>query len=132
MNISTPQGTRKSVPLNSIAAELLLRCEKPANAAGYLNEVLPLLLPALGADFAAVTLGGWGNNAIAEAGVRQPWPAEMISECLDREAPQSSGDWLCAPLAVREPNAEVLLVLRNHTNLIASQSSAMGGVSRTS
>jgi transcriptional regulator with GAF, ATPase, and Fis domain len=112
MSIVSPELPRKSVPSSALATELLLRAEKPESVAAYLSDVLPALLPALAADFAAVTGSGFGLRAVAEAGLRQTWPAELVSESLDREEVQVSGAWLAAPLAARETSGEVLVVHR--------------------
>jgi Nif-specific regulatory protein len=74
--------------------------------------VLPSLLPALAADFVAVTAAGWGSRSIAHAGLQQTWPPELAAECLDQESAQTSGAWLAAPLAARELSGEVLVVHR--------------------
>jgi len=103
---------RKTVQTSALPTELLLRAEKPETVAAYLTDVLPALLPALAADFAAVTASGFGLRAVAEAGLRQTWPAELVSESLDREELQISGAWLAAPLAARETSGEVLVVHR--------------------
>src|SRR5579871_3115581 len=110
-SIST-DSARRAPPLAPLATEILLRAEAPSGVVQYLTETLPLLMPALSADFAAVTAAGWGNQSIAQAGMAQAWPPELVAECLDREAPQTSGPWLAAPLSPREASAEVLVVHR--------------------
>jgi Nif-specific regulatory protein len=112
MSIVSPELPRKAVQSSSLATELLLRAEKPESVTAYLADVLPALLPTLAADFAAVTASGFGLRAMAEAGLRQTWPAELVSECLDREEVQISGAWLAAPLAPRDASGEVLVVHR--------------------
>src|SRR5262249_46761295 len=107
MSIVSPDLPRKAVQSSSLATELLLRAEKPESVAAYLADVLPALLPALAADYSAVTASGLGLRAVAEAGLRQTWPGELVSECLDREEVQISGAWLAAPLAPRETSGEV-------------------------
>jgi transcriptional regulator with GAF, ATPase, and Fis domain len=109
---TTFENPRRISSTDSVATDILLRAERPATVAAFLGEVLPMLLPALEGDFAAVTLSGWGSRTVAEAGLRQNLPSEIVAECLDREAAHNFGDWLAAPLAHREPNAEVLLVHR--------------------
>src|SRR5262249_15556996 len=112
MSVASSELPRKAVQSSALAAELLLRAEKPETVAAYLADALPALLPALAADFAAVTASGFGLRAVAEAGLRQTWPAELVSECLDREEVQISGAWLAAPLAARETSGEVLVMHR--------------------
>jgi Nif-specific regulatory protein len=112
MSIVSPELPRKAPPSSALATELLLRAEKPESVIAYLSDVLPALLPALAADFAAVTASGLGLRSVSEAGLRQTWPAELVSECLDREEVQISGAWLAAPLAARETSGEVLIVHR--------------------
>ena len=112
MSIVSPELPRKAVQSSSLATELLLRAEKPESVTAYLADVLPALLPTLAADFAAVTASGFGLRAMAEAGLRQTWPAELVSECLDREEVQISGAWLAAPPAPRDASGEVLVVHR--------------------
>jgi transcriptional regulator with GAF, ATPase, and Fis domain len=99
-------------PANNLAAELLLRSERPASVAEYLVETLPLLLPVLGADFAAVTRASEGSRSVAEAGIHQSWPSEVIADCLDLEAAHAVDLWIAAPLVRREPSGEVLIVHR--------------------
>jgi len=112
MSVASSELPRKTVQSSALATELLLRAEKPESVSAYLSDVLPTLLPALAADFAAVTASGLGLRAVAEAGLRQTWPADLVSECLDREEMQISGAWLAAPLAARETSGEVLVVHR--------------------
>ena len=109
---TTFENPRRTSSADSVATDILLRAERPATVAAFLGEVLPMLLPALEGDFAAVTLSGWGSRTVAEAGLRQNLPSEIVAEVLDREAAHNFGDWLAAPLAHREPNAEVLVVHR--------------------
>jgi len=108
MSVASSELPRKAAQSSALATELLLRAEKPESVSAYLSDVLPTLLPALAADFAAVTASGLGLRAVAEAGLRQTWPAELVSECLDREEMQISGAWLAAPLQ-RERRAEKFL-----------------------
>ena len=110
-----PPNPESLAPASAVAADLLLAAEGAAGATQYLNEIFPALVPALSADFAAVVRPeGQTFRTLAETGIHQSWPAELVSECLDREAPQSSGPWLAAPLAPREPGGEVLLVHRSN------------------
>ncbi len=109
----------------ALPAEVLLRADRAEGAVEYLNEVLPLLLPAYSADFATVTRGGWGNQSIAQAGIQQTWRAELVAECLDREAAQSDGPWIAAPLSPRNPSGDVLLLHR------MTNAGAAGGVRPT-
>ena len=62
---------------------------------------------------------GQAFRTLAETGIHQTWPTEIVAECLDRESTQSAGAWLAAPLAPREPGGEVLLVHRAAANAIA-------------
>ncbi len=96
----------------NLAAELLVRAERARVVTEYLNEALPMLLPVLGADFAAVTRASEGARAIAESGLHHSWPSDVVADCLDREAPQSADPWYGAPLVLREPSGEVLVVHR--------------------
>jgi transcriptional regulator with GAF, ATPase, and Fis domain len=109
----------------ALPAEVLLRADRAEGVIDYLNEVLPLLLPAYSADFAAVTMGGWGAQSIVQAGIQQTWRAELVAECLDRETTQSDGPWIAAPLSPRDPSGDVLLLHRMPGN-------NPGGSARTS
>ncbi len=113
----TTRNSPASTASDGLAVELLLAAEGPTGTTEYFKETLSALLPALGADFAAVVRpDGPSFRTLAETGIHQTWPTDIVSECLDREAPQSSGAWLAAPLAPREPGGEVLLVHRTNAN----------------
>jgi transcriptional regulator with GAF, ATPase, and Fis domain len=99
-----------------LAAELMLRAERAETVVGYLNESLPLLLPAMLADFAAVTVAGWENQSVAQAGLYQLWPSQIVAECLDHETTVGDGAWLAAPLSPREAASDILIVHRTATN----------------
>ena len=51
-----------------------------------------MLLPALEGDFAVVTLSGWGSPRLPKQASNRTWPAEIVAECLDREAAHDFGD----------------------------------------
>ncbi len=110
---------------NQLAADLLLRAEHPTKVTDYLAQTLPMLLPVLVADFAAVTHASDGSRAIAEAGIHQAWPSKIISDCLDREALHAAEPWFAAPLAPREPSGEVLILHR-----AVGSGSAVGAANR--
>jgi transcriptional regulator with GAF, ATPase, and Fis domain len=112
MNASATENLRNVSAGNMLAVELLLRAERAESVAGYLNETLLLLLPVLSIDFAAVTMAGWNGQSIAQAGLHQTWPPEIVAECLDRETIQASGAWLAAPLSPRDPSGDILLLHR--------------------
>src|SRR5262245_36822823 len=114
MSVTVAEAQRKAAQLWPLATELLLRAEQPDTVNDFLVESLPLLLPALGADFTGVTLPGFGSRAVAEAGLRQAWPLEIVADCLDRESVQIAGAWTAAPLVPREATGEVLVVHRTH------------------
>ncbi|HTQ40649.1 MAG TPA: sigma-54-dependent Fis family transcriptional regulator [Pirellulales bacterium] len=116
MNSISSESRHRAENTTPVATELLLRAEQPASATDYLNETLPLLLPALSADLVAVTCAGWGNQCVAQAGLQQAWPTDLVAECLDRESPQVAGPWLAAPLSAREHSGEVLLLHRSGMN----------------
>jgi transcriptional regulator with GAF, ATPase, and Fis domain len=107
-----PETLQNQTPATVLATELLLRAERGDSAAEYLNETLPLLLPILSLDFAVVTVAGWNSQYIAQSGIHQLWPAEIVAECLDREAAQVVELWTAIPLSPRDPSGEVLLVHR--------------------
>ena len=110
---STTRSSESSIHATGVAIDLLLSAEKPTGTPEYLKETLSALLPALGADFAAVVRpDNQSFRTLAETGIHQKWPTEIVAECLDRESTQSSGAWWAAPLAPREPGGEVLLVHR--------------------
>jgi transcriptional regulator with GAF, ATPase, and Fis domain len=112
MSVTSIEMTRGASAGAALPTEVLLRADRAEGAVEYLNEVLPLLLPAYSADFAAVTMGGWGSQSIAQAGIQQTWRAELVAECLDREAAQSDGQWIGVPLSPRDPSGDVLLLHR--------------------
>jgi transcriptional regulator with GAF, ATPase, and Fis domain len=120
MPLIPAETSRRTSAASPMEIEVLLRAEQPTTVAQYLNETLPVLLPALSADLAVVTCGGWGSQCLAQAGLHQPWPMELVAECLDRETVQTSGAWLAAPLSPREPTGEVLLVHRGGGNVANS------------
>jgi Nif-specific regulatory protein len=91
---------------------MLLRAERAETVVDYLNETLALLLPGLAADFVAVTVAGWAGQSIAQAGIQQAWPAEIVGECLDKESAQVAGLWLAVPLSPRDPSGDVLVLHR--------------------
>lgn len=107
-----PETSQTQTPAAVLATDVLLKAERGDGAAEYLNETLPLLLPVLSLDFAAVTVAGWNGQPIAQSGIHQPWPTEIVAECLDREAAQVAGLWSAVPLSPRDPSGEVLLVHR--------------------
>src|SRR5262245_44485843 len=112
MSVVSSERSRKAVQSSALAAELLLRAEKPESVAAYLADVLPALLPALAADFAAVTASGFGLRAVAEAGLRQTWPAELVSEWLEGEEMRISGAWLEGPLDPGDTSVVELVAYR--------------------
>ena len=104
---------RKQSQAGTLARDLLICAEKPASIGEYLSEVLPSLLSPLAADFVAVAAVGQDPlGTIAEAGLHQSWPPDLVADCRDREEPLSQDAWIAAPLAARESSGEVLLVHR--------------------
>jgi transcriptional regulator with GAF, ATPase, and Fis domain len=96
----------------ALPIDLLARAEHPGGASEYFAETLPTLLSPLTADYVAVSTVSEPARAMAESGIRQSWPIEMISECADRELQLINGRWLAVPLAARESSGEVLLIHR--------------------
>jgi transcriptional regulator with GAF, ATPase, and Fis domain len=102
-----------SIPITPIGPLVFMQpAERAADVGTFLSEVLPALTQRLAADFAAVATADQRQRAIASTGVPRVWSLELVSDCLDREAPQSRGEWLAAPLAPRDPRGEVLMVHR--------------------
>ncbi len=98
---------------DNLAVDFLIAAEKPTNTGSYLKEVLSALLPALKADFVAVVqidAAAKSPRLLAQSGIQQTWPPEIIADCLDRESAHSLGSWIAAPLSPREAEGEVLLV----------------------
>ncbi len=58
MSVTSMEMTRSARAGAALPAEVLLRADRVEGPVEYLNEVLPLLLPAYAADFVAVTMGG--------------------------------------------------------------------------
>ena len=112
MSTLVNETIRNATPGPALAAEMLMRAERLEGVGEYLNEALALLLPACGADFAAVTIAGSGSQSIGQAGIQQPWPAELVAECLDRETTHADGPWIAVPLSPRDPSGDVLVVHR--------------------
>src|ERR1700690_4576765 len=112
MSALVTETIRNTIPGPALVAELLMRAERAEGVGEYLNEALALLLPACGADFAAVTIAGSGSQSIGLAGIQQTWPAELVAECLDRETTHVAGPWVAVPLSPRDPNGDVLVVHR--------------------
>ena len=112
MSALVTETSRNTIPGPALVAELLMRAERSEGVGEYLNEALALLLPACGADFAAVTIAGSGSQSIGLAGIQQTWPAELVAECLDRETAHVDGPWVAVPLSPRDPSGEVLVLHR--------------------
>ncbi|MCH5375863.1 MAG: sigma-54-dependent Fis family transcriptional regulator [Planctomycetes bacterium] len=86
--------------------ELSASHEEPAE---FLDEALPALLAAVGADYVAVLRGERGRwEIISEAGLESELPYDLLGEVLDREIAGNRGDWSAAPLSAQAARGEVL------------------------
>jgi len=104
----TTQGVRPDSS-GQLAKQILLLAAEHDKVPAFLEEALPLLLAAGGADF--VTLhraerGKW--LLLASAGLRHKPPLALLADVLDRELPVSEGAWSAAPLGPRSGSGEVL------------------------
>jgi len=77
--------------------------------ADFLDQALPAMLAAVGADYVSVVRGERGRwDVVAQAGPRRDLPYDLLGEVLDREMACSRGGWAAAPLSAQMPRTEVL------------------------
>lgn len=92
-----------------LAKQILLLAVEHEPAAAFLEEALPVLLAASGADYVTLRRAERGKwRSLASAGLRQEPPLQLLAEVLDRETPQADGPWSAAPLAPHAGRGEVL------------------------
>lgn len=104
----TTQGFRPESS-GQLAKQILLLAAEHEQAEAFLEEVLPLLLAAGGADYVTLRRAERGKwMAVASAGLKQEPPQGLMGEVLDRELPLSAEAWVAAPLAPRSGSGEVL------------------------
>jgi Nif-specific regulatory protein len=102
---------RSQPALVPVVTELLDRASRADEPTAYLAASLPAVATAAKADYAAVAVPAAGKWTVsAEAGSPQPVPIDLLAEVLDRESAGVQAGWAAAPLAPRDPAAEVLIV----------------------
>ncbi|HXT57869.1 MAG TPA: sigma-54-dependent Fis family transcriptional regulator [Pirellulales bacterium] len=112
-----------------MASQILWTAGQSSEPAAFLNQVLPWVLAAANADFAAVVSASHGAwTEVAAAGPHQAPPAVLLAEALDRERLVRADRWLAAPLEAKAASAELLLL---HLPQMARGMNA-GNVGRTS
>jgi transcriptional regulator with GAF, ATPase, and Fis domain len=82
----------------------------PAFLKGAVQALLASLRPSYVALVAAEQ-GRW--RPLAEAGLPQALPEQLLADCLDREQTVADGDWSAVPLAPQRGTGEVLVVCRD-------------------
>ena len=93
-----------------VATALLCRASEAEQPDAYLASVLPMVVAAAGADYAALAVAAAGEWSVsAEAGSPQTLPVDLLAEVLDRESACAEGAWAAAPLAPRDRCGGVLL-----------------------
>jgi transcriptional regulator with GAF, ATPase, and Fis domain len=104
----TTQGAG-SEPIGQLARQILLLAAEHEQTATFLEQSLPLLLAAGGADYVTLRRAERGKwLSLAAAGLKQEPPLRLLAEVLDGDVPQSDGAWAAAPLAPRSGTGEVL------------------------
>lgn len=106
---ATFEPVRQHPQLAALAAEFLWFGASGASPAQFLSVSLPKLSAALGGDYVALAKaleGRW--TSLADAGVTQTLPVDLLADVLDRDAPQTQQRWSAVPMANHEGTAEVL------------------------
>jgi len=106
-----PEQLRDNPPWAGAAAELLWHGVRAQSAAEYAADALPVILQAVGGDFAAIAHPeevGW--RCLAEAGAHQPLPSDFLADVLDREAGDTQDPWIASPLGSQQGIAQVIAV----------------------
>lgn len=94
---------------SQLAKQILLLAAEHEDSAAFLEEALPLLLAAAGADYVTLRRAERGKwIRLGAAGLKQEPPLRLLGEALDRELPMSEGAWTAAPVGPRAGSGEVL------------------------
>jgi Nif-specific regulatory protein len=94
----------------AMAAKFYCRAHRVDDPDAYLAGSLEMFAAA-GADYIALATASAGHwLATGESGGRQPLPADLLAEALDREALSARGDWVVVPLETRHAVAEMLVL----------------------
>lgn len=104
----TNQGARPESS-GQLAKQILLLAAEQEQAATFLEQALPLLLAAGGANYVTLHRAERGKWLLkASAGLRHDPPLGLLGDVLDRELPVSEEAWTAVPLAPRSGSGEVL------------------------
>src|SRR5438067_6902135 len=99
--------------LAETAAKLFYLAATEPQSAVFLNQAMPQVSQALGAEFLALVHGEKGIwRTLASVGVPRGLPAELLAESLDADGPITRGDWYVAPLQPRSGSGEMICVYR--------------------
>lgn len=94
---------------SQLAKQILLLAAEHEDSAAFLEEALPLLLAAAGADYVTLRRAERGKwIRLGAAGLKQEPPLRLLGEALDRELPMSEGAWTASPVGPRAGSGEVL------------------------
>lgn len=95
--------------IGRLAKQILLLAAEHEPEAAFLEEALPLLVAASGADYVTLRRAERGKwRSLASAGLRQEPPQSLLAQVLDGEAPRAAAAWAAAPLAPHAARGEVL------------------------